>query len=75
MPNINDIFQSKFLKLPMLKGTSPIVTIARIDFEPVGKKREVVPVAYFVGKQKGMILNRTNARAIAPSPARPSPSR
>ena len=64
MPNINDVFPSKFLKAHELHGHEPIVTIERVEFEQVGSKRETVPVVYFVGKDKGIRLNKTIANKI-----------
>jgi hypothetical protein len=64
MPNINDYFPSKYLKAPDLQGASPVVTIARVMVEPAGRTREPKPVVYFVGKTKGLLLNKTNALAL-----------
>lgn len=64
MPNINDCFPSKFLKASDLQGVEPIVTIDRVDFEPVGRDREMKAVLYFAGKSKGLVLNKTNANKI-----------
>ena len=36
----------------------------RVEFEPVGQKREMKAVLYFVGKDKGLVLNKTNANKI-----------
>lgn len=58
-PNINDFYPSKHLKAHDLNGHEPIVTIERVEFEPIGQKREIVPVLYFVGKDKGLKLNKT----------------
>lgn len=65
MPNINDAFPSKFLKASDLGGQEPIVTIDRVDFEAVGRSREMKAVVYFANKQKGLVLNKTNATKIA----------
>lgn len=62
--NLNDAFPSKFLKASDLHGAEPIVTIDKVAFEPVGRSREMKPVVYFVGKEKGLILNVTNGRKI-----------
>ena len=64
MPNINDAFPSKYLKASALQGQEPVVTIDRVDFEPVGRDREMKAVLYFAGKQKGLVLNKTNATKI-----------
>lgn len=73
MPNINDIFPSKYLKAHELKGTSPTVTIDRVGVEQVRSRVKVdtKAVLYFRGKTKGLLLNKTNAQtvtAIAQSP-------
>lgn len=64
MPNINDSFPSNYLKASDLAGRAVVVTIARVDFEPVGRDKEMKAVVYFVGKHKGVVLNKTNARKI-----------
>lgn len=64
MPNINDVFPAKYLKAHDLQGREPVVTIDRVEFEPVGRGREMKPVVYFVGKDKGIVLNKTNANKI-----------
>jgi hypothetical protein len=68
VPNINDAFPSKFLKAHDLKGKTPTVAIARVEFEQVRGGRtgavETKPIVYFAGKGKGLLLNKTNARAI-----------
>ncbi len=64
MPNINDSFPSNYLKASDLQGRSVVVTIDRVAFEPVGRDREMKAVIYFIGKEKGVVLNKTNARKI-----------
>ncbi len=65
MPNIHDAFPSNYLKASDLQGSQPVVTIDRVEVEPVGRQREMKPVLYFLGKEKGMVLNKTNATKIA----------
>jgi hypothetical protein len=65
MPNLNDLFPARYLKAHELQGTSPTVTIAGVMLETMGRNREKKPVCYFVGKTKGLLLNKTNAQAIA----------
>ena len=65
MPNINDVFPSKFLKAHDLQGRATTATITRVEFEVMGRTRETLPVVYFRGKQKGLKLNKTNATIIA----------
>lgn len=64
MPNINDAFPSNYLKASDLQGRQAVVTIDRVEFEAVGREREMKAVVYFTGKQKGMVLNKTNAKKI-----------
>ncbi len=64
MPNVNDVFPSKYLKTSDLAGTEPVVTIDRVEWEPVGRDREMKAVVYFAGKKKGIVLNKTNANKI-----------
>ncbi len=64
MPNIADAFPSKYLKAGDLHDMEPIVTIDRVSFEPVGRDKEMKAVLYFKGKEKGLILNKTNANKI-----------
>jgi hypothetical protein len=64
MPNINEAFPSNYLKASDLKGRSIVVTIDRVEFEAVGQKKELKPVIYFIGKEKGIVLNKTNAMKI-----------
>ena len=64
MPNINDAFPSNYLKASDLKGNQAVVTIDRVEFEAVGRDKEMKAVIYFIGKNKGVILNKTNARKI-----------
>jgi len=64
MPNINDAFPSKYLKASDLQGAEPVVTMSRVEFEPVGQKKEMKAVLYFHHKEKGLVLNKTNANKI-----------
>ncbi len=64
MPNINDSFPSNYLKASDLQASPVVVTIDRVEFEAVGRDREMKAVVYFIGKQKGIVLNKTNARKI-----------
>lgn len=64
MPNINDAFPSNYVKASDLKGNQAVVTIDHVEFEEVGRDKERKAVAYFIGKTKGMVLNKTNGRKI-----------
>ena len=63
--NIETAFPSKYASAADLGESQPVVTIERVAMEPVGNSREMKPVIYFVGKQKGMVLNRTNSKRIS----------
>jgi len=65
--DINGAFPSTYLKTADLQGQRVPVQIAHVRVEPVGqgKDQEDLPIVYFQGKQKGMVLNKTNANTIA----------
>lgn len=63
--NINDAFPSNYLKASDLGEAQPVVTIDRVEVEPVGRGKEMKPVLYFAGKAKGIVLNKTNSKKIA----------
>jgi len=60
--NINDEFPSKYLKSSDLKGAMVKVKIRDVTTEQIGTDRKLI--MYFEGKDKGMVLNKTNARTI-----------
>jgi hypothetical protein len=63
--NINDAYPSQYLKAYDLQGRAVTVTIESVAVEELGREREQKPVVYFVGKKKGLPLNKTNMRVIA----------
>ena len=63
--NIDSAFPSAYLKASDLGTSAPVVTIDRVEVEPVGRDREMKPVVYFKGKEKGVVLNKTNSNMIA----------
>ena len=66
MANLDDLYPSKYVKVVDLAGNTHAVVIDRLEVEtmPKGEKK---PVLYFTGRQKGLVLNKTNADAIAAS--------
>jgi hypothetical protein len=64
VPNINDAFPSNYLKASDIRGSEPVVTIDHVAFEPVGRQKEMKAVVYFKGKEKGVVLNKTNKNTI-----------
>ena len=67
MMRLKEAFPSKWLKADDLGGRSHLVTIDRVTQEEVGQgaDAELKLILYFAGKQKGVVLNRTNANSIA----------
>lgn len=63
--NIHDAFPSNYLKASDLGEAQPMVQIDRVEMEPVGRDKEMKPIVYFKGKQKGLVLNKTNSKKIA----------
>lgn len=63
--NIDSAFPSNYLKASDLGEAQPVVTIDRIAVEAIGRNKEMKPVCYFKGKEKGLVLNKTNANKIA----------
>lgn len=60
---VSDAFPSKYISAPDLKGSNVRVVMQHIEIEKVGD--DTKPVLYFQGKQKGLVLNKTNSKAIA----------
>ncbi len=63
----DDMFPGKFLKAADLNGNPVKATIERVELQDVagqGKEHDYKPVLFFQGKQKGLVLNKTNAQAI-----------
>lgn len=63
MVNINEEFPSKYLKAADLQGAAVKVKISNVLSEDIGGDRKLI--MHFAGKNKGMVLNKTNARTIA----------
>ncbi len=67
MPNLNEMYPSKWLKAADCDDGDLIVTIRDVGQEYVGQEGEADQkwVIYFHEVEKGLILNKTNSRAIA----------
>lgn len=63
MVNINTLYPSTYLKAADLGGKGTTVTIRAVVMEKIGSN--IKPVLYFQGKEKGMVLNKTNGMTIA----------
>lgn len=65
---MSSAFPSRYLQANDLPpGRSVLVTMADVKIEDIAGDdgREDKPVLYFQGKQKGLVLNKTNANTIA----------
>lgn len=63
MADINDLYPSKYLKAHDLRGKTVKATINHVLVEKIGS--DTKPVLYFKGKEKGMVLNKTNAFTVS----------
>lgn len=63
--NINEAFPSKYLKASDIPEEGRVCVISRVDEEEVGRDKEVRPILYFEGVEKGVVLNKTNATNIS----------
>lgn len=60
---MSEEFPSKFLKAADLHGREVRVTMQNVEREKIGD--DTKPVLYFKGKEKGVVLNKTNAGTIS----------
>jgi hypothetical protein len=60
---ISSAFPSKYLRAADLQGKQATVVISHATMETIGD--DELPVLYFSGKEKGLVLNKTNANTIA----------
>lgn len=61
---MSEAFPTKYLSAGDLQGREVPVTISHIVMEDI-ERGEMKPVVYFQGKQKGLVLNKTNANMIS----------
>lgn len=60
---MSEEFPSKYLKAADLQGRDVRATMANVEREKIGD--DFKPVLYFKGKEKGVVLNKTNAGTIS----------
>lgn len=60
---VSEAFPSDFLKAADLQGNNAKVVMSHVEMKEIGDDRK--PVLYFKGKEKGLVLNKTNANNIA----------
>ena len=63
--NIDSAFPSKFLKAADIpKGRKVRLTISLLNVEDVSGEGDEKPVLYFEGRDRGLVLNKTNSGRI-----------
>lgn len=62
MPKVQEAFPSKYLSANDLNGRRVAVEIESAGFETIGNERKLI--VFFAGKDKGLVLNKTNAMMI-----------
>lgn len=60
---ISNAFPSEFLKAADLQGRNVRVLMSHVEMRDIGGDHK--PILFFQGKDKGMVLNKTNANNIA----------
>ena len=60
---MGEVFGGEHLKSADLQGRRVVVTIERVSM--VKYEDGAKPVLHFVGKDKGLVLNKTNANILA----------
>src|SRR5262245_60963299 len=60
---VSEAFPSKYLRAADLQGKNVSVVITGAEYEQIGEDNKIV--VYFQGKEKGLVLNKTNANNIA----------
>jgi hypothetical protein len=63
--NVNQVFPSQYLKASDLGDAEPVVVIARVVLEAIGRDKDHKLVIYFEGKSKGLVANKTIAKKLA----------
>jgi hypothetical protein len=62
---VSQEFPSKYLKAADLNGSQPTLKIESVVKEEVGRELQKKMVCYFEGRQKGLVLNKTNSNVLA----------
>jgi hypothetical protein len=60
---VSDAFPSNYIRAADLKDRQVTVTMSHVNMEDIGGDHK--PVLYFKGKEKGLVLNKTNSTNIA----------
>jgi hypothetical protein len=63
---MSEEFPSKFLKAGDLQGREVRVIMQNVEREQIGQNADdTKPILYFKGKERGLVLNKTNANTIS----------
>jgi hypothetical protein len=60
---VSEAFPSEFLKAADLRDRNIIVVIDHVEMKDIGGDHK--PILFFQGKDRGLVLNKTNANNIA----------
>jgi hypothetical protein len=60
---IGAAFPGQYLKAADLQGKRATVVISKVEMEDIGGDQK--PVLHFEGKDRGLVLNKTNAHSIS----------
>ncbi len=64
--NIDQAFPSKYMKASDLPEETVVpFKIEEIKMEEIGREKQIKPVIYFEGQEKGFVCNKTNANTIS----------
>lgn len=63
MPSIDEVFSGKLLKAADIKGREVSVTIDKVEVHDFDDGAKII--IHFLHKDKGMVINKTNANRIA----------
>lgn len=63
--NINQVYPRKYAIGQDIDGKQPTLAIRSVTLEQMGEAHDRKPVIWFTGAKKGVVLNKTMARAIA----------
>src|SRR5262245_24360087 len=63
--NFESMFPSRWLRAADLPSEGLVATIASVKTEEIGRSNEEKPIVRFSNVSKALVLNHTNAKAIA----------
>lgn len=65
--NILTAFPTKYVSSADLQGQEVPVVMSHVALEDIEDGKDKLPVLYFQGMQKGLVLNKTNAKTLSDS--------